>query len=61
MRIRPRSPGFYRLLLDYCVGQSSGMQVIVTDHVDLLLEWFRDSTVERWRDGIKLVPVAWLR
>jgi phage shock protein A len=51
----------YRLLLDYCVGQSSEMQVIVTDHVDLLQEWFRDSTVERWRDGIKLVPVAWLR
>jgi phage shock protein A len=51
----------YRLLLDYCVSQSSEMQVIVTDHVDLLQEWFRDATVERWRDGIKLVPVAWLR
>ncbi|MGO7163224.1 DUF3732 domain-containing protein, partial [Rhizobium johnstonii] len=43
----------YRLLLDYCAGQSSQMQVIVTDHVDLLIEWFREATVERWRDGIK--------
>ena len=51
----------YRLLLDYCVGQSSQMQIIVTDHVDLLIDWFRDATVERWRDGIKLVPIAWLR
>ncbi|MGO6949699.1 DUF3732 domain-containing protein [Rhizobium johnstonii] len=51
----------YRLLLDYCAGQSSQMQVIVTDHVDLLIEWFREATVERWRDGIKLVPIAWLR
>lgn len=51
----------YRLLSDYCVGQSSQMQVIVTDHVDLLLDWFRDVTVERWRDGIKLVPISWLR
>lgn len=51
----------YRLLLDYCVGQSSHMQIIVTDHVDLLIDWFRDATVERWRDGIKLVPIAWLR
>jgi len=51
----------YRLLLDYCAGQSLQMQVIVTDHVDLLIDWFRDATVERWRDGIKLVPVAWLR
>lgn len=51
----------YRLLSDYCLGQSSQMQVIVTDHVDLLLDWFRDATVERWRDGIKLVPISWLR
>jgi hypothetical protein len=37
------------------------MQVIVTDHVDLLQDWFRQATVERWRDGIKLVPMTWLR
>jgi hypothetical protein len=37
------------------------MQVIVADHVDLLQEWFRASTVQRWREGIKLVPMTWLR
>jgi hypothetical protein len=31
------------------------------DHVELLEDWFRESTVERWRDNIKLVPVSWLR
>lgn len=51
----------YELLFDYCNELFPDMQVIVTDHVDLLLEWFRASTVERWRDGIKLVPMAWLR
>lgn len=51
----------YQLLLDYCVGLAPKMQIIVTDHVDLLQAWFRASTVERWRDGIKLVPMAWLR
>jgi hypothetical protein len=37
------------------------MQVIVTDHVELLDEWFRGAIIERWRDGIALVPVDWLR
>jgi hypothetical protein len=51
----------YRLLLDYCASLAPQMQVIVADHVDLLQDWFRASTVERWRDGIKLVPITWLR
>jgi Protein of unknown function (DUF3732) len=51
----------YQLLLEYCASLTPQMQVIVADHVDLLQDWFRASTVERWRDGIKLVPMAWLR
>ncbi|MFQ6753523.1 DUF3732 domain-containing protein [Cereibacter sphaeroides] len=37
------------------------MQVIVTDHVELLDDWFRGSIIERWRNGIALVPLDWLR
>lgn len=37
------------------------MQVIVTDHVELLDDWFRRAIIERWRDGIALVPIDWLR
>jgi regulator of replication initiation timing len=51
----------YRLLLDYCLALTPKMQIIVADHVDLLQDWFRGATVERWRDGIKLVPMTWLR
>lgn len=41
-------------------GEMQGqMQIIVTDHVELLETWFRDSIVERWRDGIKLIPPNW--
>jgi hypothetical protein len=48
-------------LLSVCSGQShSEMQIIVADHVELLEQWFRDAIVERWRDGIKLVPQTWL-
>jgi hypothetical protein len=50
----------YRLLFDYCEEHFPGMQIIVMDHVELLEDWFRDSTVQRWRDNIKLVPVSWL-
>ncbi|TGQ80254.1 DUF3732 domain-containing protein [Mesorhizobium sp. M8A.F.Ca.ET.207.01.1.1] len=51
----------YQLLSEYCISLAPQMQVIVTDHVDLLQDWFRAATVERWRDGIKLVPMSWLR
>lgn len=50
----------YQLLLDYSVELAPKMQIIVADHVDLLQDWFRAATVERWRDGIKLVPISWL-
>ncbi len=34
-------------------------QVIITDHADINEEWFQDSVIERWRKGVKLVPVEW--
>jgi phage shock protein A len=51
----------YKLLLEYCEARDFEMQIIVTDHVELLQDWFRASIVQRWRDGIKLVPATWLR
>lgn len=51
----------YKLLWTYCGQLDATMQIIVTDHVELLEDWFRVSIVQRWRDGIKLVPMTWLR
>ncbi len=51
----------YRLLWEYCDRLVPNMQIIVTDHVDLMQDWFQASVQERWRDGIKLVPVPWLK
>ena len=51
----------YRLLWEYCSTLSPSMQIIVSDHVELLEDWFRKLIVQRWRDGIKLVPVSWLQ
>lgn len=51
----------FDLLHRYATELHPGMQVIVTDHVELLEDWFRGSIAERWRDGIALVPRPWLR
>jgi hypothetical protein len=50
----------YELLYHYCAELDGRMQIIVADHVELLNDWFREAIVERWRDGIKLVPPDWL-
>ncbi|RYY46940.1 MAG: DUF3732 domain-containing protein [Chitinophagaceae bacterium] len=34
-------------------------QVIVTDHAFLLNDRFRDSVIDIWRDGNKLIPAHW--
>ena len=49
----------FELLYSYCNDHAPNMQIIVSDHVDLLEGWFEDSIVERWRDGIALVPHSW--
>lgn len=51
---------FYGLLHRYSEDVPE-MQLIVTDHVELLDDWFRGAIIERWRDGIALVPIDWLR
>jgi hypothetical protein len=49
----------FELLWNYCNELGAQMQVIVSDHVELLEPWFREAIAERWRDGIKLVPPNW--
>ena len=51
----------FALLHDYSREHAPDIQIIVADHVELLDDWFRGSIVERWRDGIALVPQSWLR
>jgi Protein of unknown function (DUF3732) len=48
----------FKIIFDYCKSRGT-MQVIVSDHVELLDDWFRDSIVQRWRDGIALIPPGW--
>ncbi len=34
-------------------------QTIVLDHADEKEDWFQDRVIERWREGVKLVPDDW--
>ncbi|WP_319446907.1 DUF3732 domain-containing protein [Mycobacterium sp. RTGN8] len=37
------------------------MQIIVSDHADLVDEaWFQDAVRHRWRGGVRLIPNEWL-
>ena len=49
----------FDVIAQYCHALKPEMQVIVSDHVELLEPWFRDAIVQRWRDGIALVPPNW--
>jgi hypothetical protein len=35
------------------------MQIIVSDHANLSETWFQEAIQHQWRNGIKLVPLAW--
>ena len=50
----------FTLLHRYCEEFAPSTQIIVADHVELLEPWFRDSIVDRWRDGTAFVPQSWL-
>ncbi len=49
----------YRLALDVVKQLSGEFQVIITDHANINEEWFQECIIERWRDGLKLVPTLW--
>jgi len=49
----------FKLALTVVEKLSPNFQVIITDHADIDEDWFQASVVERWRKGVKLVPVEW--
>lgn len=49
----------YKMCFDL-VSELSGFQIIMTDHANITEDWFQDSIRERWRDGLKLVPLEWI-
>jgi hypothetical protein len=50
----------FRLMFDVAESLAPDFQIIVTDHADLVDEWYQDAVVERWRGGVRLIPAEWL-
>jgi hypothetical protein len=51
----------FQVMRDVVNELAPRMQVIVSDHADLLDEdWFQDAIEHNWRGGTKLVPVDWI-
>jgi hypothetical protein len=50
----------FRLIFDIVQSLAPGFQVIVTEHADLVEQWYQEAIVERWRGGKKLVPADWI-
>ena len=49
----------YALSLKVVEELAPQFQVIITDHANINEGWFQNCIVERWREGVKLVPPDW--
>lgn len=56
---RQKVERMYKLAYDVVQMLGDQFQVIVTDHANINQPWFQDSVVERWREGVMLVPPEW--
>jgi hypothetical protein len=51
----------FTVMRDVVNGLAPRMQIIVSDHANLVEEkWFQDAVRHHWRGGIRLVPTDWL-
>jgi predicted nucleic acid-binding Zn-ribbon protein len=49
----------YKLAVEVVESLGEQFQVIITDHANISETWFQDCIIERWREGIKLIPEGW--
>lgn len=50
----------FELIRDVVADLSPGLQVIITEHADVTEGWYQAAVVERWRNGVALIPADWL-
>ncbi|MBN1873885.1 MAG: DUF3732 domain-containing protein, partial [Anaerolineae bacterium] len=58
---RQKVERMYKLAYDVVLKLGGQFQIIVTDHANINQQWFQDCVVERWREGVMLVPPEWDR
>ena len=51
----------FRFVFNVVNGMAPRFQVVITEHADINEDWYQGALVERWRQGLKLVPDDWPR
>lgn len=51
----------FEFIFEVVKSIAPGFQVIITEHADINENWYQGAVVERWRQGLKLVPDDWPR
>ncbi|MFO0814086.1 MAG: DUF3732 domain-containing protein [Gemmatales bacterium] len=50
----------FKWLKDRVDEMKGKLQLIVTDHAEVKEPWFTEAVVERWRNGVALIPKDWI-
>ncbi|EPO7613139.1 DUF3732 domain-containing protein [Enterobacter hormaechei] len=50
----------FSLISNAAAKLAPDLQIIIMDHADLKDDWFQVAVTERWRNGVKLIPMTWI-
>jgi hypothetical protein len=50
----------FELIRDVVEELHPNFQIIITEHADIAETWYEEAVVERWRNGIALIPAEWI-
>lgn len=51
----------FRLVFEVVEALLPGLQVVITEHADIGEDWYQSAVIQRWRNGVKLIPEDWPR
>lgn len=56
---REAASRMFRFVFDVVNDMAPQFQIVITEHADINEDWYQEAVVERWRQGLKLVPDDW--
>ena len=51
----------FRFVFDVVNDRAPHFSVVITERADINEDWYQGAVVERWRQGLKLIPENWPR
>ena len=56
---RKAASRMFRFVFNVVNDIAPQFQIVITEHADIDEDWYQEAVVERWRQGLKLVPDDW--